>query len=1012
MNRNIQAVIALAVAAILLASCKSAIPTASMESVMSMEEARKIAADFKIAKYIAPPRTIDNLRSKFKEGIALPLFCKEEWARRQANIDSAQKNLQVAEGQETIPRAANLVVLSEKLISTGRFDEAISNIEKAYDSVPDKNYEVRKAVFATQLARLNARIGNLAEAEEYLAISFGWWAKTEETRIAANRGTWLNKPIGRLFTNSGLAAVARLRGELPLAEYYYREAIRNMGVQDNYYHINKNKLRADLALTVMQQRRLTEAEAEAREAIELLDIKSPSGLNYNGNGAAPVAALAAVLLEQGKVGDAEYLARIAVNMHESSCSEPQSLGITEARGIWIDALAEQGKWAEILVQVRQARLALENYQALFKRLYGTSLAYIEAEIYAGSAGLGHELAKRLKRDLLEEYDQESYQYAEIEGILALVEAEKLQLYRSALNRFSRIIPTLVSQTNLKETIAYSRRQRILQGYMDLLVKLVNFENYQTVNIDIPGELLRVASVLHLGRVAQAASAGTVRAAAGDPELANLVRQEQDLAEEARALGDTLAYVQSAPSVDSRFPHIDDLQARLNAIGRARNRLNEEILINFPEYAELISPKPLTVDQIRKLLPSGQALLVFHVGEDSTYVWAISSDGELAFAPIDISRDNLRKKVARLRQAVDPGVLNSLEDIPVFDVGLAYELFASLLEPVQSGWQDATEVLVVADGPLGALPFSMLVTEPEMPDLDRVILFDRYRSVSWLANELAVTLLPSINTLKNISGKQSKQDARRRPFAGFGDPLFSTQQVGGNSMQVASRGFSLRAAPRTRAVDSADLALLPPLPDTRDEILAIAAAVGADPDQDLYLGKAASEQAVKTTDLTVYDVISFATHGLVPGDLNGLNEPALALSSPVVTDNSEDGLLTMNEILGLRFDADLVVLSACNTAAADGRGAEAVSGLGRAFFYAGSKALLVSNWPVHSDATSDLMIHMFTHLANDRSLSRSEALRQAKLAQIDNGGFKVDGAMAFSYAHPIFWAPFSLVGDPG
>ena len=93
--------------------------------------------------------------------------------------------------------------------------------------------------------------------------------------------------------------------------------------------------------------------------------------------------------------------------------------------------------------------------------------------------------------------------------------------------------------------------------------------------------------------------------------------------------------------------------------------------------------------------------------------------------------------------------------------------------------------------------------------------------------------------------------------------------------------------------------------------------------------------MKSTDLSRFRIVAFATHGLVPGDLNGLTQPALALSAPNVADVDGDGLLTMEEILALKLDADWVVLSACNTGAGAGAGAEAVSGLGRAFFYAGS-----------------------------------------------------------------------------
>jgi len=184
--------------------------------------------------------------------------------------------------------------------------------------------------------------------------------------------------------------------------------------------------------------------------------------------------------------------------------------------------------------------------------------------------------------------------------------------------------------------------------------------------------------------------------------------------------------------------------------------------------------------------------------------------------------------------------------------------------------------------------------------------------------------------------------------------------------------------------------------------------------DVFVGKAANERNVKTLDLSDRKVVMFATHGLVPGDLNGLTQPALALSAPNVADVDGDGLLTIDEILALRLNADWVVLSACNTATGDGAGAEAVSGLGRAFFYAGTRALLVSNWPVETTSARALTTDLFRRQADDAALSRAQALRQAMLGLIDGPGVVDSRAnrTLFSYAHPIFWAPFSLVGDGG
>jgi CHAT domain-containing protein len=132
----------------------------------------------------------------------------------------------------------------------------------------------------------------------------------------------------------------------------------------------------------------------------------------------------------------------------------------------------------------------------------------------------------------------------------------------------------------------------------------------------------------------------------------------------------------------------------------------------------------------------------------------------------------------------------------------------------------------------------------------------------------------------------------------------------------------------------------------------------------------------------------------------------------VTGDNEDGLLTLGEILKLRLNADWVVLSACNTGAADGAGAESVSGLGRAFFYAGSRALLVSMWPVETTSAKKITTGLFGFQKEDNGLSRANALKKSILDMIDKQVLKDEssGKIVASYAHPFFWAPFIVVGD--
>jgi len=293
-------------------------------------------------------------------------------------------------------------------------------------------------------------------------------------------------------------------------------------------------------------------------------------------------------------------------------------------------------------------------------------------------------------------------------------------------------------------------------------------------------------------------------------------------------------------------------------------------------------------------------------------------------------------------------------------------------------------------------------------------------VPWLIREYSLTVLPSSGSLLTLR-QLPEPDPNRRSFAGFGDPVFNHNQATrlaagpSTSSEIATRAIRIadEVSLDESHLKSATLELLQPLPDTREEVLAIARALNADVGQDVFLGTAATETVLKQLDLSDRRVLVFATHGLVPGDLDGLRQPALAFSSPKVTGNTRnDGLLTMGEIMGLRLNADWVVLSACNTAAGQGTGSEAVSGLGQAFFYAGTRALLVSNWPVESASARMLTTALFRQQEADPALSRAVALQRSMLELLDEGVYKdpQTGEALFAYAHPIFWAPFSLVGD--
>ena len=169
---------------------------------------------------------------------------------------------------------------------------------------------------------------------------------------------------------------------------------------------------------------------------------------------------------------------------------------------------------------------------------------------------------------------------------------------------------------------------------------------------------------------------------------------------------------------------------------------------------------------------------------------------------------------------------------------------------------------------------------------------------------------------------------------------------------------------------------------------------------ILLREDAKEINLKELDLRPFKIIHFATHGEVSGALSGVNEPFLVLSPPGES-SDQDGLLKMSEIMSLDTNANLVVLSACNTAAGDEIGSEGFSGLAKSFFMSGSKSVLVSNWYVETYSAKDLVINLFKNLKDNPNSSISNNLNMTMLNMLENDKDR---------SHPMFWAPFVLVGQ--
>ncbi len=538
-----------------------------------------------------------------------------------------------------------------------------------------------------------------------------------------------------------------------------------------------------------------------------------------------------------------------------------------------------------------------------------------------------------------------------------------------------------------------------------------------------------------------------RLAKNEPRFAELLRERQSLVDDGRKLDKALADA-ILTSADRRDLNAEEGEwARMSAVDARIGDIDRALAERFPDYAALAQSPPLGIAGTQELLRQDEALVLFleapdfrHFDVDEAFVWVVTKadvrwvrierrptfrgmplDAKVALLRCGLDSSNWAvgsqtyERCKALRKALreDEASCSADEDPgpKCFDTTYAYELYQTLFGQIEDLIKDK-HLLIVPSKALTQLPFYVLVTEK--PDASRSGKND-LAETKWLVNRQSVAVLPSVGSLAVLR--------RMRP----GDPLLDGRPD--NPLQ-ARRASEARArqscAPiaKSGVLEWAALQDLPlvgslfrgqfadvrvlrrqmPLPETTDELCAVARRLGV-PASDIWLGRRMTEAAVKTLSaegrLREYRILHFATHGLVAGDLANVVEPALMFSPPQTATELDDGLLTASEVAQLDLDADWVVMSACNTAAGASKSAQALSGLARAFFYAGARALLVSHWAVDSQAAVAITTGAFDAQSTDPTIGRAEALRRSIRALIASGGVK---------AHPAVWAPFILVGD--
>jgi tetratricopeptide (TPR) repeat protein/CHAT domain-containing protein len=955
--------------------------------------------------------------------LALLLKMQGRYADAEPMYRSALAIREKTLGASHAETAISLNNLAELLKAEGRYREAEPMYRRAL-AIREGLYgpeHPESATFMTNLAALLTLDGRYAEAEPLSRHAL----KIRETALGPDN--WLTA-----ISAYTLADLLRYQGGYAEAEQLYRRALAIDERARGPDHPDTATCLSDLGLLLEAEGRYAEAVPFAERALAIRD--KALGPEH------PVTAgsannLGVLLALQGRYADAEVLFRRALAIDEKSlgAGHRDTAAILDQLA---NLLAVQGRYAEGEPLSRRA-LAIRE-QALGAEHIDTAASLNDLARLLQAQGRYGEAEPLLRRALAIDEKAAGPEHPTTATVL-----ENLAFNDESAAKFGD------ATVNYRRACAIrwsSGRGRDLSGDGALAARMTT--NYCSVHYSLalwnwsaqgggtaPGDhpdALRTEAFAVTQRATQSAAgaalarsaalataeSATVGAQARAYEAALLERDTLDR-QLAKAVGD--------PS-QSRLENSQLLAKAHDDVALRIDRLASELKSKVPRYWDYRSPEPVSVASLQsaagddaRLLHDNEALIVWSVAARNTkgLVFAVSKQ-RMGWAQLGFTAAELQARVTQLRGQIDPegyglrgiavapGAQRSAATQPeTFDRQASYELYQALLgnSAIQEVIKDKAVLLFVPSGALTSLPPGLLVTaqppQSAAPDASAA----EFRATAWLLRSKAVSLLPAVSSLRTLRqiAPSAHVDASD-PLLAFADPEF--HHAAGAAPASAASGSARGVSTYFRDGQALGEALegLPSLPGTRIEGEALQRALNGRPGSVLTgLDASKAQLMARNGDgrLARVRVLEFATHGLVAGDTSDLAEPALALAVGV---KPEDELLLASEAATLRLNADWVLLSACNTASPDAPQAQGLSGLSRAFFYAGAKSLLVSHWRVRDDVAPVLIPAMLLAERKNPHLGRAQALRQASLAILDDAHLQA--------ASPAAWAPFTLIGEAG
>jgi CHAT domain-containing protein len=444
------------------------------------------------------------------------------------------------------------------------------------------------------------------------------------------------------------------------------------------------------------------------------------------------------------------------------------------------------------------------------------------------------------------------------------------------------------------------------------------------------------------------------------------------------------------------------QDKVFSLKQAYEALLQRFEKDYPDYYSLkYQVETATVEEVKQeVLDENTALVEYFTGKDSIFIFAITKDN---FAIATSAKDSLfDKQIEQLRQGL------VTQDFVQY-AQAAYRLYQTLLAPVADQLA-AKNLIIIPDAALSGVPFEALLTEQGTEGKEQVASgkatpagLQDYMKLPYLINDHAVSYAYSATLLQQEQARKNRET--KRDYLAFAPVFANGLPVGTRGGDFFKENFAPDSSQTAAATASAPATRLRGyLPSTKKEVAGILNAFenhyglferwfGSK--AQVYLEREAKEENLKLAGLGDYRYVHFATHGLVNEKNPKLSGLLLAQED---TTSKEDGILHLGEIYNLNLNADLVVLSACETGLGQVAKGEGIIGLTRGFLYAGASNLLVSLWQVSDVTTADLMMDFYDKMLG--GMSKPDALREAKLQMIRRHP---------EYAKPYYWAPFILVG---